>query len=617
MANRTLLFTTNASEELDAAQTLQPRINQADALGAKTLTEQPVRILAKDKNGNLVVNPVLTDLLNTEFVNILRRDMDGNGTNDMFVTFSSTSNAENGGVVPEKSLLVSMNDLIVTINVPQTSGLGNVTTESLDGDVEAKYYGKPINLDQPDEQGALWNLVANRTVRLHKNNNESVSGKWSIDVEKIEKRTPDVLHLTVDPSNNALAIRLDPSVVQTIPVIFTPDDGQEQFKLLLFIKPFDQRTAQKTFKISNSTATPDTAKFLRPWVITSTVNATTLTGAKGEGGDLKVAGLTNCVKATDSETGENVVVTVSVIPTVAAFSANLDAVSIPSVPKEFNNTTQLANLVEDGLFTVKATISATGYETQVVDLAVCINAADARLTRISVVVPDSLSLAVTLANSASGDALVCTTRHNEDDNVTASALASLISSSIVHGKNVDVQVDLTSATLVNSKVEIISGENGSPSGLARVNCVATGFLPQEITLPVAVTDNRLPDGIAEWTIEWDVDQDHDNKVLSPKVTIADTVPGANGDAVTLTLSGSDSETTGVIKELKNQWGDIKNCSVVVVGIVTADKIFSPDTCEVVDIPKNAESCWIDVSILTVDGLIINKRVIAEVVDERS
>ena len=239
MAEKTLLFKTDAGKELNVAQVLEPRVKQAEALGAKTVEELPVRILARDKDGNLVADPILTDKLNTDFVTVLRHDMDGKEGNGMFVTFATTSNEENGGIDPEKSLLVSMSDLIVNVNVPATI-TADVTSETLTGDPLCKYYGKPILLDAEDPMEAQWKLISERTVRLHKNNGQSVGGKWELDLEAIDRRTPDVLHLSASAESEYLSIALDPAKLQTIPVIFTPDDGQDQFKLVLFINPFDQ-----------------------------------------------------------------------------------------------------------------------------------------------------------------------------------------------------------------------------------------------------------------------------------------------------------------------------------------------------------------------------------------
>lgn len=619
MAEKTLLFKTDAGKELNVAQVLEPRVKQAEALGAKTVEELPVRILARDKDGNLVADPILTDMLNTDFVTVLRHDMDGKEGNGMFVTFATTSNAENGGIDPEKSLLVSLNDLIVNVNVPATI-TASVTSETLTGDPLCKYYGKPILLDAEDPMEAQWKLISERTVRLHKNNGQSVGGKWELDLEAIDRRTPDVLHLSASAESEYLSIALDPSKIQTIPVIFTPEDGQDQFKLVLFINPFDQRPMQKQMKISNSTAEPAEAQFLRPWVIAGTVDDTTLTGAKGEGGALKIAGLTNCVKAVDAEAGTNVVVTVTVTPEVAAFNTTgtLDAVKIPSVPKAFDSETQLKNLVEEGLFTVEAVVSATGYESQTIRLSVCINAADGRDDRMVLVIPEDLDLSAILANNTSEAGEVnTTTRHNEDDELTVAALGTAVADAGIAGKDGETDVEVT-ASLVDengasaNKLFVVSGDNGEPSGYVLVKCEATGYVTETIKLPVAITDKRLADEPVRWIITW---------TSEPTVTIAATEEGANGDAIDLVVSSLGKEgaavaTVGEIATLKDQWGNEETVVDSVVGVVDARHPLTPDTVDEVSIEASATTCWMNLSILTESGLLINKRVVADVTDSR-
>lgn len=665
MADRTLLFTTDAGNEINAVQTLEPRIAQADALGASTLVETDVRTLAKDKDGNLVANPVLTDMLNTEFVNVIRRGMDGKAMNDSWVTFATTSNDENGGVDPEKSLLVSLNDLMLSIMVPED--VGSVTTEPIEsGDPLCKYYGKPIRLDQVEtdeqneddndddqnddeeddeenqnEQEKLWSLIYDRTVRLHKNNGQSVSGKWSLDMERINKQTPDVLFLHVDEEHHQLAIDLDPSKQQAIPVIFTPDDGQDQFKLLLFIKPYDLREELKQMKLSNSTAEPAEAQFLRPWVIVSTVNATTLTGAKGEGGLLKVAGLTNCVKAVDALTGGAALqdVTVSVIPTHAGFNntGTLDAVKLPSVPAEYSSVSQLENLVENGEYTVKAVVSKAGYESQTVDLAVCINAEDQRNTRLTIVLgSEALSLSRTLVNGEANTGEVsCTSRHNESDAVVDSNLA--IPANSISGLDGETTKAVT-ATVVNelgatqTVIYVKQGESGEPSAYILVKCECSGYVTEIIKLPVAVVDKRLPDGVTKWSVTWAEN--------NPMVIIPNSVAGYKGDALENVVVSSLGKADALVAscnatKLTDQWGNEVNVSNVVVGVVPP--LNKETTFDVIDIPEGASDttdnkgnddpgddeviqgvgCWLNVSILTAEGQIVVKKVTSSVTDNRA
>lgn len=618
MAEKTLLFKTDAGKELNAAQVLEPRVKQAEELGAKIVDELPVRILARDKDGNLVADPILTDMLNTDFVTVLRHDMDGKEGNGMFVTFATTSNAENGGIDPEHSLLVSMNDLIVNVNVPATI-TADVTSETLTGDPLCKYFGKPIRLDAEDPMEAQWKLISERTVRLHKNNGQSVGGKWELDLEAIDRRTPDVLHLEASAESEYLSIALDPSKVQTIPVIFTPEDGQDQFKLILFIRPFDQRPAQKQMKIMNSTADPAEAVFLRPWVIVSTVDDTTLTGAKGEGGALKCAGLTNCVKAVDAENGSNVVVTVVVTPNVAAFNTNgeLDAVKIPSVPSEYDSETQLKNLVENGLFTVNAVVSATGYETKEVQLSVCINGEDDRDERMTLVIPADLDLSAVIANESGDGVLVTTTRHNEDDVIKADALATAVAG--IKRKDGDSEVALDSISLVNENgasddggepaedlnpLFVVHGDN-DPTGYILVKCEAEGFIPATLKLAVAVTDNRIPDEPVRWTLTWGT---------PAKVEVPATEDGLKGDAIELEVK---ELAAGAISAIKDQWGNEEEVEQMVVGVVDAKHPLTPDTDDLVAIAEDAETCWVNISILTKSGLIINKKIVATVDDKRA
>lgn len=641
MADRSLLFKSDASKEVNVVQTLEPRLNQAEALGGKTVTETPVRILARDKNGNLVASPILTDILNTEFENVIRRDGDGKSDDGLWVTFATTSNDENGGVDPEKSLLVSLNDLILTIKVP--NDVSTVTTEPIEElnpdydendpnsqetlPIEAlcKYYGKPIKLDAIEEQSVLWDLVAERTVRLHKNNGASVSGKWSLDLERIEKETPDVLHLHVSKDDETLAIDLDPSKVQTIPVIFTPDDGQDVFKLLLFIKSFDLRDTQKQFKISNSTAEPAEAQFLRPWVIVSTVDDSTLTGAAGEGGKLKIEGLTNCVKAVDAEDGSAVEVTVTVIPDSVGFNTTgtLDSVKIPSVPSEKADS-QLKNLVDDGLFTVKATVSADGYETQEIELSVCINGDDERPTHLTLVLDhEAFELTRTLVNgeaTESTDELSCTSRFGEHDAVVDDGLTV----TGVSGKDGETTKEVTT-TVVNElgasskTIYVTANDNGSVSGHILVKCECEGYVTETIKLPVKITDKRIPDGVAKWSIVW---------TTEPSVTIPETHEGLKGQEVkgavisSQGLDGALVATTGTItsNKVSNQWGNEEEVDAVVVGVVDSKNVLSINTVDVVDIPENAFDnigCWLNISILTKSGLVINKKVQATVTDSRS
>ena len=620
MADKNLMFKTDAGLEVTASQTLEPRINQLVALGGDGLTETSDRVLAKNKNGELVSNPVFSDLLNEEFCAVIRRDGDGKELNGSFVTFATTNNEENGEVDPSKSLLVSLNELVVWVDVPAVVD-AEVTTVSLVGDPACKYWGKPILLDSPSGEPTpitvlQWNLIYNRTVCLHKNNGESVSGKWSLDLEKIASRTPDVLHLTADVETTSLIINLDPSKQQTIPVIFTPDNTEDNYKLILFIKSYDQRPALKKFKVSNSIAEPASMQFLTPWVYLTSVTDETMTGGHGEGGDIKTTALsTNCVKTTDAETGEAVASpVVTVIPTVAAFSSSLDSVHVPSVPQVYDDENELKNLVEGGLFTVKATVSKTGYETQTVDLRVCINAEDSRDPRMSIVIPDSLSLTATLVNPEAGAGETsCTTKHNQSDVVTAiSALLTAVSSSEISGLNGATPVALTSKSVVDSKLHIEQGV-AEPTGWVLVECEAEGFAPQTVKVPVTLTDKRLPDDIERWTIPFS---------SAPTVTIAETVPGANGDAVTLTcssqgLAGAAVATTGTVSSMKNQWGEAQTVKESVVGVVSSSQALTSETVDVVDIEAGASNCWLNLSVLTATGLIVNKKVQATVTDNRS
>jgi hypothetical protein len=644
MADKNLMFRTDAGKEVNAVQVLDPRLKQAEALGGKTVTqladgesELPIRLLARDANGNVVANPILTDMLNTEFINVIRRDWDGKEGDGMFVTFATTSNAENGGIDPEHSLLVSMNDLILNVNVPAEI-TASVTSEDLTGDPLCKYFGKPILLDASDEQEALWKLVSDRTVRLHKNNGQSVGGKWELDIEAINRRTPNVLHLEASAESEFLSIALDPAVVQTVPVIFTPDDGQDQFKLVLFIKPFDQRPAQKQMKIMNSTSTPAEAVFLRPWVILSTVDDSTLTGAKGEGGTMKCEGLTNCVKAVDAEDGSDVTVTVTVTPKVAAFNINgeLDAVKIPSVPRE-HATSQLKNLVEDGEFVVDAVVTATGYETKDVQLAVCINGEDARDGHMMIVLPSEMVLSAIVANEAIDGALVTTTRHNEDDVLKADALLEAVEA--IKRKDGDSEVVLDSVTLVNENGASEAGDPAEamnplfvvhgevePTGHVLVKCEADGFVTEIIKLPVKITDKRLPDEPARWGLTWST---------AAKVEIPATEKGKKGEAIDLEVK---ELAAGEISLVKDQWGNEEEVEQMVVGIVDARHPLTPDTADMVAIPENAgdsvddggtpeddtddtttegAGCWVNISILTKSGMIINKRILAKVDDKRA
>lgn len=645
MADKNLMFRTDAGKEVNAVQVLEPRLKQAEALGGKTVTqlaagesELPIRLLARDVNGNVVANPILTDMLNTEFINVIRRDWDGKEGDGMFVTFATTSNAENGGIDPEHSLLVSMNDLIVNVNVPAEI-TASVTSEDLTGDPLCKYFGKPILLDASDEQESLWKLISERTVRLHKNNGQSVGGKWELDLEAIDRRTPNVLHLEASAESEYLSIALNPAVVQTIPVIFTPDDGQDQFKLVLFIKPFDQRPAQKQMKIMNSTSEPAEAVFLRPWVILSTVDDSTLTGAIGEGGAMKCEGLTNCVKAVDAEDGSNVTVTVTVTPKVAAFNENgdLDAVKIPSVPKEHADS-QLKNLVEDGEFVVDAVITATGYETKEVQLAVCIDGEDERDPRMSLVLPADLDLSAIIANEELDGAIVTTTRHNEDDVVKADALATAVAG--IKRKDGDSEVALDGISLVNENGAADDGGDPAeelnplfvvhgdlePTGHILVKCEADGFVTETIKLPVKITDKRLPDEPARWTLTWSTDA---------KVEIPADAEGHKGDAIELEVK---ELAAGEISSIKDQWGNEEEVEQLVVGVVDARHPLTPETADMVAIPENAadsvddggtpdddtddtttegSGCWVNISILTKSGMIINKRIVAEVDDKRA
>lgn len=646
MADKTTLFTTDAGKEINTFQSLEPRLEQAVALGGSTVTEsEHSRVLARDKDGNLVANPILTDILNTEFKNVVRRDSDGNSENSLWVTFATTSNAENGGVEPERSLFVSLNDLIVNVNVPAT--VTSVTTEptteeqpnpdydpedpdspetiTVDIDVPFKYYGKQIKLDAPEEQTTLWKLVSERTIRLHKNNGQSVSGTWKLDLERINRRTPDVLHLHVTEDTEQLAIDLDPSRTQTIPVVFTPDDGQDEFKLLLFIEPFDQRPEQKQFKLSNSTTEPAEAQFLRPWVIVGApVDNTVLTGAKGEGGLLKVDGLTNCVKAVDTKDGSEVTVTVTVEPTHAGFNTTgtLDAVKLPSVPAQFDSTSQLKNLIDNGLFTVKANVTADGYEAQEIELSVCVNAADARPNHLTLVVNhEALSLERELVNgTAIAGQVACTSRHGESDKVVDSTLTV----SGITGKD-GTDTKTVTTTIVNKLgaeekvINVEANDNGTVKGHIFVKCESDGYVTETIKLPVALKDSRLPDGNALWTITW---------TTKPSVTIPATQEGAKGDpleAVVSSLGLTDAlvATVGEIEDDKitNQWGNEETVDTIVVGVVTTKQDLSSKTSDTVKLPQDAfeeeVGCWLNVTILTKSGLLIVKKVQATVTDSRS
>lgn len=617
MADKTLMFKSDAGLEVSVAQTLEPRINSLVALGGESLQETSNRLLAKNEEGNLVSNPVYSDLLNEEFCSVVRRDGDGKEIDGTFVTFATTNNEENGVVDPAKSLLVSLKDLIVWVNIPSVIN-ADVTTVSLVGDPQCKYWGKPILLDSPSGEPAItelqWNLIYNRTVCLHKNNGESVSGKWSLDLDKIEKKTPDVLHLTADVETTSLAINLDPSKTQTIPVIFTPDNTEDQYKLILFINSYDKRPALKQFKISNSNNDPASMQFLTPWVYLTSVNDETITGGVGEGGDIKTSALaTNCVKTTDAETGEVVASpVVTVIPTVAAFSSDLDSIHVPSVPP-YDQNNELKNLVEGGAFTVKASVSKVGYETQIVDLKVCINAADNRDPRFAVVIPENLTLTATLVNpEANAGETACLTKHNQSDVVTVdSSLTTAISSSNISGLNGDTPVVLTSKTIVDSKLHIEQGV-AEPSGWVLIKCEANNFVPQTVKLPVTLTDKRLADSDVVWNITFS---------SVPTVTIGNNVPGANGDAVTLTcssqgLAGAAVATTGVVSSIKNQWGETQTLKEIVVGVVDAQQPLTSETVDVVNIEQSANKCWINITVLTLSGIVINKRVQANVIDSR-
>lgn len=648
MADRTLLFKTDAGKEVNAAQVLEPRVKQAEVLGAKTVDQLPLdRVLARDKDGNLVACPILTDMLNTDFVTVLRHDMDGKEGDGMFVTFATTSNAENGGVDPEKSLLVSMSDLIVAVEVPAAI-TADVTSETLTGDPLCKYFGKPIRLDGSDVQEAQWKLISERTVRLHKNNGQSVGGKWELDLEAIETRNPQVLHLEASAESEYLSIALDPSKLQTIPVIFTPEDGQDQFKLLLFIEPFDQRPAQKKMKISNSTAEPAEAMFLRPWVImSSALTKDNMTGAKGEGGKLKVAGLTNCVKAVDAEDGSTVSATVTVIPDAVGFNTTgeLDAIKLPSVPAEKADS-QLQNLVEDGLFTIKATVSAVGYETQEIELAVCINAIDQRGKHFALLGVDELDLAAVIANAPVGSGeLVATTRHNEDDKLKADALASAVSSGIT-GKDGSTDVALTiklvdelgaaddggkPTPVALNPLFVVSGEI-EPTGYVLVKCTPTSATYVECTIkvPVDITDKRLPDAAEIWTLDWDAPSleivaAEEGKKLSAVVVkaVAGVPDSSDPDPAIVAPEGFCPVTLDELATITNQWGETETVNAVVVGVVDSKHPLSPETCDVVSVPEGADTasdgngCLINVSILTVSGRVIVKKVHADVVDNRA
>lgn len=659
MADKTLLFNTDAGKEVNTLQTLVPRLDQSEALGGKTVTETPVRVLARDKDGNLVASPILTDILNTEFVNVVRRDWDGKDEDGLWVTFATTSNDENGGVDPERSLLVSLKDLIITLGVP--SDVSEVTSEPITReadnpgddpipvDVPCRWYGKPITLDKIDALNDIdipkdnWDLIANRSIRLHKNNGQSVSGKWSLDLDRIAKRTPDVLFLEVG-DEESLVIHLDPSVKQTIPVIFTPDDGQDEFKLLLFVRVFDEREAQKQLKISNSTTTPAEAQFLNPWVILEDVDDEHLTGANGEGGALKCEGLTNCVKALDAETGEAIAdedVTVTVVPKVAAFSTDgtLDAVKIPSVPKEHAES-QLENLVENGLFTVEATVSSFGYETKTVNLAVCIDGEDERDPHLSIIVDnEALNLERVLQNPSSepdvAGVAYCTSRHNESDEVEDNTLA--ISSGI-SGKDGDADKTVT-PTIVDKNgaaakvIYVVSGESGEPSGYVLVKCECSGYVTETIKVPVKLTDERNPDGKARWTVTW---------TTEPSVTLLATEKSKKNEKAEVIVSsqGLEGVSTAIAKanKLTDQWGNEETAVATVVGLVDEQHPLSKSTVDLVDIPANAgdvtddagtpdddaddtttpgAGCWINISVLTESGLVINKKVKASVTDNRA
>ncbi len=649
MADRTLLFKTDAGKELNAAQVLEPRVKQAEALGAKTVDQLPLdRVLARDKDGNLVACPILTDMLNTDFVTVLRHDMDGKEGDGMFVTFATTSNAENGGIDPEKSLLVSMSDLIVAVEVPAEI-TADVTSETLTGDPLCKYFGKPIRLDGSDVQEAQWKLISERTVRLHKNNGQSVGGKWELDLETIATRNPEVLHLEASAESEYLSIALDPSKLQTIPVIFTPEDGQDQFKLLLFIEPFDQRPAQKQMKISNSTAEPAEAMFLRPWIIVGTdLTKANMTGAKGEGGCLKVAGLTDCVKAVDAEDGSTVSVTVTVVPDAVGFNTTgeLDAVKLPSVPAEKADS-QLQNLVENGLFTVKAIVSAEGYETQEIELGVCINCEDQRGKHFAIEGVDALELAAVVANApAEAGELVATTRHNEDDKLKADDLASVVSAGIT-GKDGDDDVALT-ITLVDelgaaddggdptpvalNPLFVVSGEL-EPTGHVLVKCTPTSddYVECTIKVPVAITDKRLSDGAEKWTLDWDAPSleivlaEEGKKLSAVVVKAVAGVPEDSSDpnSAVVAPEGCCPVTLDELETITNQWGETETVKAVVVGVVDSKHPLSPETCDVVSVPEGADTasdgngCLINVSILTVSGRVIVKKVHADVVDNRA
>ena len=657
MADKTLLFKTNASMELNAVQTLEPRIEQADALGARTLTETSSRVLTRDKNGNLVGTPILTDMLNSEFVNVIRRDGEGKADDGLWVTFSSTSNAENGGVSPEKSLLVSMKDLMLTINIPNDVSLVTTTPITEDSgdpedptqlDVPCRWWGKPITLDQIDPEKDInvqvdnWNLIADRKVRLHKNNGQSVAGKWSLDLERIAKRTPDVLFLEVG-ENDTLIIHLDPKVQQAIPVIFTPDDGQEVFKLLLFIDVFDQRTAQKKMKVQMiplSEEHPET-QFLKPFVMVDSVDSETMTGGIGESGALKVVDnvnvVTETIAAVDLETKQPILVdSVTIIPKVSAFSTDgsLDSIKLPSVPSEFDEENPLKDLVENGKYTTEAVVSAFGYESVTTDVCVAI-LSDERNPRLTLIVSsEAMNMAKTITNeSDAAGKVTCHSRHNESDKIVDTNL----SITGISGRDGDTTKVLT-ISAVNEfgddtapTLFVVSGENGDPTGYVLAKCECSGYVTETVKLPVKITDERLPDAKPVWNIDWDI---------QPSIGISE----EQSQSLPMTIKATSNINATVAKpeytpvsigylnsnEITNQWGqtetlatetedvggvDEMKATTMVVGVVDDSHPLTIDTVDEVTLPADAleHGCWINISVVTESGLLINKKVQASVI----
>jgi hypothetical protein len=82
-------------------------------------------------------------------------------------------------------------------------------------------------------------------------------------------------------------------------------------------------------------------------------------------------------------------------------------------------------------------------------------------------------------------------------------------------------------------------------------------------------------------------------------------------------------TLDELETITNQWGETETVKAVVVGVVDSKHPLSPETCDVVSVPEGADTasdgngCLINVSILTVSGRVIVKKVHADVVDNRA